>query len=526
MKIYHKIKILLLISILYVVAGIFSAISLQADEQKALYRTLQSLPWLNVARPLNAGDLQGKIMLLDFWTYGCINCIHIIPDLEKLEKKYGDQLVVIGVHSPKFENEKNIDTLRNIVARYHLTHPVVNDIDFTLWKNFGVRAWPTVSLINPQGEFIKNFIGEGNYEQMDEAIEELVSQHRDEINDRPIPLALEKNKHSNAILASPGKIAVNEDYIAISDSSNHRIMITNHDGKVLHAIGSGKIGYRDGDFSSAQFNNPQGLIFLPNFIYFDEGDGFANAGEVLYVADTGNHRIRRINLRDNTVKTIAGNGESKFVIRGSHHPLSVPIRSPWALAVNKQYLYIAVAGNHQIWRLNLQTHQINVYAGSGYERLTDGKLLQSAFNQPSGLAAIDNQLYVADAEASAIRRINLNTERVSTLVGKGLFDFGDKDGKFDEAMLQHTLGVVAINNNELIIADTYNHRVKLMNLKNRTVTSIIGTGKPENSSQALNEPGGLAIYQNKLYIADTGNHRIIVYDLKSKDIQQLALQDN
>lgn len=457
------------------------------------------LHWLNVSKPLTLSDLRGKVVILDFWTYGCINCMHVIPDLKRLEAKYGNKLAVIGVHSPKFENEKNLDTLRNVVIRYDLAHPVVNDTNFTLWRQYGIQAWPTLVIVDPAGGIVGGVSGEGHYGVLDKHIGDLLNQFAAQINATPLPLAPEKNQVSASLLAAPGKIAANGGSVAIADSLHHRILLTDTKGRITQIFGGGAAGFKDGNASAARFFSPQGLCF---------GDGG------LYVADTGNHAIRFIDLARRSVTTVAGNGRKKGSISAEAIGREVGLSSPWDVACRDGTLYIAMAGSHQIGRLNTKTRRITLFAGSGREDITDGKLSAAAFSQPSGLSLFDHWLYVADAEDSAVRRIDLRSgsEKVETLVGTGLFDFGDRDGAFANAKLQHVLGVAVLDENRILIADTYNHKLKMLDLRSRTVTSLAGSGKPGKGFN-LNEPGGLAVLGGTALIADTNNNRIVSYDL-------------
>ena len=464
-----------------------------------------SLDWFNVSRDITKEDLKGKVVILDFWTYGCVNCVHVLPDLHQLEKDFGNKLAVISVHSPKFENEKNPITLKNIIARYEIQHAVANDIDFKVWREFGVRAWPTFVVIGPDGKYAGKLSGEGHYKALKRATELLLAQYDGKVNETELPIKLETMPDS--YLKAPGKIAVNDKYVAISDSLHHRIVLTDHAGKVLFEIGNGEPKWVDGNFNSASLYQPQGLVFIND--------------NTLLVADTGNHAIRRINLTNKTVTTIAGTGQLGRDYKIYDDPLKTSLRSPWALAHRNQDLYIAMAGTHQIWHMDLQTQKLSVFAGSGREQLTDGTLRQSAFNQPSGLYIQGEKLYVADSEASAIRVIDidvgLSNKKVDTVVGKGLFEFGDKDGNFRKALLQHTLGVVAVDDETLIIADTYNHKLKRVHLKRRFVDTI------DITEDKLNEPGGIAIWQGNVFIADTNNQSIKVYDLKANKLSEFEI---
>ncbi len=463
------------------------------------------LPWLNVSRPLKISELKGKVVILDFWTYGCINCIHVLEDLRKLEHKYGNKLVVIGIHTPKFDNEKNLETLRRIIVRYDIQHPVVNDIDSYMGMRYGMRAWPTQFVIDPAGRVLGKVEGENNYEVLVGAIDKLLKKYAKELNDKPIPMALEKKRFAKTLLAAPGKIAVSNNYVAISDSLHHRIILADHKGNIKKIIGGKQPGFKNGVASKARFKSPQGLAFS------DKG---------LYVADTGNHSIRFINFKNWRVSTVAGNGKNDDKVShrvAAYKGTAISLRSPWALALKDKQLYIAMAGNHQIWRYDTDKKTISQWAGSGRESIDDGPLMQASFSQPSGLSFLGDKLYVADAEDSAVRTIDLNKHRVKTLVGSGLFDFGDKDGTLTKAKLQHVLGVAAIDDKLIYIADTYNHKLKLLDLKKHIVSSVAGTGKPgkgagKAGSAGLNEPGGIAVLNGKILIADTNNNRIMQYD--------------
>ena len=493
----------------------------KAKENKAVEQEIKQaatefdpdLPWLNVSRPLVLDDLSGKIVILDFWTYGCINCIHVLADLKKLEEKYGDHLAVIGVHTPKFENEENIETLRNIIVRYGINHPVVHDVGSVLGSIYGMRAWPTQIMIDPEGFILGGVTGEDHYELFDKLISELIEEHHDIMDPSPLPLALEKDKFATSLLAAPGKIAASGNHVAISDTLHHRIILADHNGKIQAIYGGTDAGLEDGDAESARFNSPQGLAFS------DRG---------LFVADTGNHVIRYIDLVNGQVQTIAGTGEIERHRYGEFNALSVGLASPWGLAFRESMLYVAMAGSHQIWRYDAAKGSITPWAGSGREGIRDGPVRIATFSQPSGLSIDGDWLFVADSEDSAVRRIHLGEERVETLVGTGLFDFGDRDGPFDQAQLQHVLGVVALNPSEVLIVDTYNHRLKSLDLEKGVITSIAGDGRPgkmiSNTGAAqLNEPGGLVMLGQQVLIADTNNHRILAYDLNTKQTEEWML---
>jgi thiol-disulfide isomerase/thioredoxin len=472
--------------------------------------------WLNTDKPLSLAALKGKVVLLDFWTYGCINCMHIIPDLKKLEHKYPNELVVIGVHSAKFENEKNTENIRRIILRYEIEHPIVNDADFKIWRAYDVNAWPTRYLIDPAGYIIGRLSGEGSYEVLDKAIGDTIAQFRKrgELNEAPLKLVLEKAKVGDLPLAFPGKVLADEksDRLFIADSDHNRIVIARLDGTLIETVGTGMHGADDGPFDRGTFFRPQGMVL---------------DGETLYVADTENHLIRQVDLKTKTVTTIAGTGQQMRGYGTAGPARQVALNSPWDLQLVGRTLYIAMAGPHQIWQLDLDQKQVSTFAGSGHEARRDGPVGEAAFAQPSALATDGKTLYVSDAEANIIRAISLGPNaKVRTLVGGDLFDFGDKDGFEDEVRLQHPLGLARWND-KLLIADTYNHRIKLLDPGRRSVNGFAGSGKPgqdDGSKPSFYEPGGLAVTKDKLYVADTNNHAIRVVDLKTKETKTLPIK--
>jgi DNA-binding beta-propeller fold protein YncE len=473
--------------------------------------------WLNTDKPLSLAALKGKIVLLDFWTYGCINCIHIIPDLKRLEAKYSNQLVVIGVHSAKFDNEKETENIRRIIMRYEIEHPVVNDADFTIWQAYTVRAWPTQVLIDPAGYVVGHIAGEGNYETLDNAIERLIAEarQRGELNEQPLKLALERARVGDLPLAFPGKVLADagSDRLFIADSNHNRIVITRLDGTLLDTIGSGEREALDGAYRDASFYRPQGM---------------AQDGDVLYVADTENHLIRRVDLKKRTVETVAGTGQqSNSYGLQAGAARETALNSPWDLQLVGRYLYIAMAGPHQIWKLDLDKQQVSTFAGSGREAREDGTLQMSAFAQPSGLATNGKTLYVADSESNIIRAIDLAKGLVETLVGGDLFEFGDVDGRGDDVRLQHPLGVTNAPDGKVFLADTYNHKIKLLDPQSSAVKTFLGTGNPgqaDGASASFYEPGGLSLARGKLYVADTNNHAVRVIDLQTKQTTTLKIK--
>jgi thiol-disulfide isomerase/thioredoxin len=476
--------------------------------------------WIN-SQPISLAELHGKIVLLDFWTFCCINCHHVLPDLAKLEKKYENELVVIGVHTPKFFAEQDTENLRQKVREYRIKHPVVNDARQVIWHRFGVTGWPTLALIDANGQFVGMVSGEGHYDQLDRAIGELVAMHKEkgELNLTPLKFNPEMERPSDGPLLFPGKIFADAESkrLFISYTGHNRVVQAGLDGKNAVAIGDGEEGFEDGPLEKARFNRPQGL-------YLD--------GETLYVADTENHAIRAVDLKARQVTTVAGTGSQ--MKRPAQIPFSGPakttaVSSPWDVIKipSDNTLYIAMAGPHQIWKLDLDTSTVGVFAGTGGENVVDGPAESAWFAQPSGLATDGQNLYIADSEVSGIRmisRLHGSEPMVRTIVGTGLFDYEDKDGTGSVVRLQHCLGV-AYGNGHLYIADTYNNKIKACIPKTRAVYTLVGARKAGDSDKPPHfyEPGGLSVAGSELYVADTNNHKIRVVDLKAHAVKTIEL---
>ncbi|MFQ5845543.1 MAG: thioredoxin-like domain-containing protein, partial [Planctomycetota bacterium] len=321
--------------------------------------------WLNVSRPLTLSkDLKGKIVVLDFWTYCCINCLHVLPDLAYLERKYaGRPVAVVGCHSAKFENEAERRNIREAVLRHGIEHPVVVDRSFAIWRSFGARAWPTIALVGPEGQLLGMLSGEGNRERLDVFVEEALAYYgpRKVLSDDPLPIRLERDAFEPGDLAYPGKVLFHGGALYVADTNHNRVLALSPAGGFLWSAGSGAIGLVDGAPDRARFFHPQGL-----WVH----------GGALFVADTENHAVRRIDLETRRVTTVAGPGR----------PREVSLSSPWDLLVHEGFLYVAMAGTHQIWRMELPAGKIGPWAGSGAEARLDAAGTGGALAQPSGLA--------------------------------------------------------------------------------------------------------------------------------------------
>ncbi len=500
--------------------------------------------WIN-SQPLSKADLKGKFVLLDFWTYCCINCIHILPELKKLEREYANELVVIGVHCAKFEAEQDSENIKNAVLRYEIEHPVINDPNHEIWNALGVSSWPTLLLLDPEGNVVWGDTGEFEAKDVSAQIARGMAYYKAKgtLSEKPLKFDLEQHKVADTPLRFPGKVLADGTgkRLFISDSNHNRIVVTDLEGKVQSIIGSGKIGREDGDFAAAAFDHPQGMALTAD-------------GKTLYVADTENHLLRKVDLEAQSVKTIAGTGAqargpwpglegvtafSNIPDRFVGPPATTGINSPWDLWIHDGSLYIAMAGPHQIWKMPLDESEIGPFAGNGREDIVDGPHLPStpyalgasSFAQPSGLSSDGKVLFVADSEGSSIRAVPFDTEQeVTTVVGSAhlpggrLFDFGDVDGPPETAKLQHALGVTYVDG-KLYVTDTYNNKIKVVDATTGDTKTLAGDTERGNTDDPprFNEPAGISHANGILYIADTNNQLIRTLDLQTGKVGTLTI---
>ncbi len=479
----------------------------------------KGLEWLNTAQPISLESLQGKIVLLEFWTSCCINCIHVVSDLTRLGEKYAKEVVVIGVHSAKFANERDSETIRQAILRYGIHHPVVNDNQLQVWNNYGVNTWPTFVLINPNGRVIGVHCGEGVYELFDRVISQAVeyfdSEHR--LSRSPMNFAGEASKKENSLLNFPCKIIATADgtRLFLSDSNHNRVLGIAANGEIEMVIGSGRRGNQDGTFETASFNQPQGI---------------ALDDTILYIADTENHTIRSANLKTKVITTVLGTGQQAREANAGGVGMSVALNSPWDLVVHNNKLYIAMAGAHQIWEADLKTLKAKPFAGTGREARIDGRLLQAFLAQPSGITTDGKRLYFVDSETSSVRAADIaKNGEVETIIEGNLTVYGDSDGDSTMARLQHPLGIT-YHDGLLYVADTYNHKIKVVDPSKKTAITLAGSGMRGDNGGVLaaaefNEPSGLTFAGDSLFVADCNSHQIRVVNIMSRQVGSLDLSN-
>ncbi|WUD74372.1 redoxin domain-containing protein [Streptomyces sp. NBC_00510] len=438
--------------------------------------------WLNTGgKQLDLSDLRGSIVILDFWTFCCINCLHVLDELRELEEKHRDTVVIVGVHSPKFVHEAEHQSVVDAVERYGVHHPVLDDPELATWKQYAVRAWPTLTVIDPEGYVVAQHSGEGHAHALEALVTELEAEHAAKGTLRrgdgpyvpPEPVATDLRFPGKALRLPSGNLLV-------SDSTRHQLVEMEPDGEtVVRRIGG------PGDLSE-----PQGLALLP--------DG------TVVVADTVNHRLRTFDPAGGALETVAGTGRQWWQGSATSGPaLGTDLSSPWDVAWWDGKVWIAMAGVHQLWTYDPADGTVAVAAGTTNEGLVDGPAEQAWFAQPSGLAAAGERLWVADSETSALRWVERAADGagyvVRTAVGTGLFDFGHRDGAAEQALLQHPLGVTALPDGSVAVSDTYNHALRRFD----PATGEVGTLATD-----LREPSGAVVDGAEIVVVESARHRL------------------
>ncbi|GGP70394.1 NHL domain-containing thioredoxin family protein [Streptomyces melanogenes] len=445
--------------------------------------------WLNTGdQQYTLADLRGRIVILDFWTFCCINCLHVLDELRELEEKHRDTVVIIGVHSPKFVHEAEHQAVVDAVERYQVHHPVLDDPELATWKQYAVRAWPTLVVIDPEGYIVAQHAGEGHAHAIAKLVEELEAEHEAKGTLRRGDGPYVPPEPEATDLRFPGKALVlpGSGTFLVSDSTRHQLVELEPDGEtVVRRIGDGGSG---GSGGSGGFKEPQGLALLPD-------------GRVI-VADTVNHALRVFDPETGAVERVAGTGKQWWQGSPTSGPaLEVDLSSPWDVAWWQGKVWIAMAGVHQLWTYDPEAGTVEVAAGTTQEGLVDGPAAEAWFAQPSGLAADGDRLWVADSENSALRYVARDGSDyvVGTAVGTGLFDFGHRDGEAGQALLQHPLGVTALPDGSVAVSDTYNHALRRYDPASGEVTTL---------ATDLREPSDAVLVGDDIVVVESARHRL------------------
>ncbi|MER6467274.1 NHL domain-containing thioredoxin family protein [Streptomyces collinus] len=460
--------------------------------------------WLNTGgTPYSLSDLRGRIVVLDFWTFCCINCLHVLDELRELEEKHRDTVVVVGVHSPKFAHEAEHEAVVDAVERYGVEHPVLDDPELATWKQYAVRAWPTLVVVDPEGYVVAQHAGEGHVHAIERLVRELEAEHAAKGTLRRGDGPYVPPEPEPTVLRFPGKaLLLPGGTFLVSDTTRHQLVELAADAEtVVRRIGSGTRGFADGGPGRASFSEPQGLALTED-------------GTAVVVADTVNHALRRLDLATGQVTTLAGTGRQWWRGSATSGPArEVDLSSPWDVAVFGGRVWIAMAGAHQLWTYDPVAGTVAVAAGTTNEGLVDGPGAEAWFAQPSGLAATADRLWLADSETSALRWVDLDGV-VHTAVGTGLFDFGHRDGAAGQALLQHPLGVTVLPDGSVAVADTYNHALRRYDP---------ATGEVSTLATDLREPSDAVLDGEDIVVVESARHRLTRLRLPKEAIRVEAV---
>nr|WP_281373317.1 NHL domain-containing thioredoxin family protein [Kineococcus aurantiacus] len=476
--------------------------------------------WLNTAGDLSLADLRGKVVLLDFWTSCCVNCLHVLDELRPLEEKFADVLVTVGVHSPKFAHEAEPATLDAAVDRYGVHHPVLDDPELATWQAYAARAWPTLVVVDPQGYVVASMSGEGHAHGLDVLVGELVAEHEAKGTLHrgtgpyvPAPAA------GSALRFPARAVRLPDGAVLVADTAHHQLVELEPDLETeRRRFGTGRRGLSDGP--GATFAEPQGAALLPPEVA-------ARVGYDVVVADSVNHALRGLSLADGTVRTVAGTGNQLRRREGGGPALEQDLSTPWDVAWFDGQVVVAMAGVHQLWAFDPVEGVVRVLAGTTAEGVKDGPAEQAWFAQTSGFAvqatADGEVLWFVDAETSALRSLRRTGDpdrsvpvvtddrlanvqsvagagyEVRTHVGQGLFDFGFRDGPAAQALLQHPLGVAVAADGSILVADTYNGAVRRYDPATGEVTTVL---------RDLAEPSDVLVDGDTLVVVESAAHRL------------------
>jgi thiol-disulfide isomerase/thioredoxin len=477
--------------------------------------------WLNTGdKPVALADLRGRIVVLDFWTFCCVNCLHVLDELRPLEDKYADSLVLIGVHSPKFEHEADPDALAAAVERYAVHHPVLDDPELVTWRAYTARAWPTLVVIDPEGYIVATMSGEGHAHGLSVLVEELIAEHSAKGTLRQGDSPYAPPTPAETALRFPGKAAVLPDgSFIVSDTTHHEVVWLESDLETerqrFGTTAPDQRGNEEQREPNGQrvLNEPQGVLVLP-------AETAERVGYDVVVADSKNHQVRGLRLADGAWTLLAGTGRQLRERSGSGPALKQDLSTPWDLAWFIGRVVIAMAGTHQLWALHLATdpadNTVAVLGGTSAEGIRDGAADEAWFAQPSGLAVSEDgsRLWVADSETSALRSLDVTDEGfvVTTHVGQGLFDFGHRDGPADQALLQHPLGVTVLPDGSVAVSDTYNGAIRRFEPATGEVSTLAtGLREPSDAVVERNGEGGA-----RLVVVESGAHQLVRIALPDK----------
>ncbi|CAF0745669.1 unnamed protein product [Adineta ricciae] len=510
-----------------------------------IYEKILALQMIHVNPGFQLKDtFHEKIVIAYFWTFSNIHSSHMMPKLIGIDKRYSTAgVTIIGIHSPKYEHEKNKANVRHAMEEQSLPFNVVNDSSLSVWKHVGCQIWPTVLVFGPDAIPIFIFEGENHVQHTETFLAFALAYYKSSVRASPnISAAIKMSPDDPAASGATSKPAkftypshlciTSSGQMCISYAGSNQLILCEIDGKVLEVVGNGHPGMADGDISQVEFDSPRGM---------------AEYNSCIYIADTNNHAIRVFDPNSRRVLTLIGTGRLGTDKVGGLKRSQQPIASPWDLCItespfdHKTVLLISMAGQHQIWayafeetqwwnNLTLQKNACLAIIGSGEEgNRNDPEPMSATLAAPRGICngIMNGQpvLFIADSNSSSIRVVTLQNGNVSNLIGgdadpTNLSAFGDLDGSGFNAKFQYPLGVAFhYPSSQLYITDTYNNKLKRVDMTTLTCSSYFVTDidtkkqRGESNSAKFNEPQGITIFDHFMFIADKNNSHVKRIDL-------------
>ncbi len=455
--------------------------------------------WLNAA-PASLQDLRGRPVVLAFVNGTSVWSMQRVAEVTRWQARNPGRVHLVVVQVPRFEFEREPQQSLKLLRRQGINAPILLDAQWDAWRRFEVQAWPTLVLLDAAGQEAERLVGAvGDLERTLNGLCEGLQRPLDEEGFG----ARELNAEPRLPLLFPAGLVATDERLYVADTGHHRILECTHSGRVLRQFGLGTADLVNGGTGEAAFNRPQGLALVR---------------DVLYVADTGNHALRRINLMSGQVDTLCGNGRAGDPQAGVlEQPWDSALNHPADVAVADNQILIAMAGDNHVWSYDLGSRELRWRAGAGVVEVRDGSGHLAAFAQPCSIVAVQQALYVCDSLGSAVRSVQLRGDLVQTLVGQGPWESGNVDGPRLRARLQYPTAIAMGPDSPMLwIADAGNGALRTLRLGGGDLSTV-------NLPRRLHGPCALAVAAGAIWIAEADGHAVLRFDPLSGELSDVPI---